>query len=114
MIPRLRDSKPLPISRAELSKYLSGRTVPVRPGPRYKNTTRKQVLKESAPGLSFYTDRTLFSRRTKHSHQEHSENEITLLQFSLVQHVSPLIGRFVPFAAVAAANCINIPLMRQR
>ncbi|KAG5843317.1 hypothetical protein ANANG_G00149520 [Anguilla anguilla] len=33
---------------------------------------------------------------------------------TLTKHVSPLIGRFVPFAAVAAANCINIPLMRQR
>ncbi|KAM4678013.1 LOW QUALITY PROTEIN: sideroflexin-1 [Discoglossus pictus] len=33
---------------------------------------------------------------------------------ALTKHVSPLIGRFVPFAAVAAANCINIPLMRQR
>ncbi|XP_068016576.1 sideroflexin-1 isoform X3 [Melanerpes formicivorus] len=32
---------------------------------------------------------------------------------ALTKHVSPLIGRFVPFAAVAAANCINIPLMRQ-
>lgn len=38
--------------------------------------------------------------------------ENLFLPFS--QHVSPLIGRFVPFAAVAAANCINIPLMRQR
>ncbi|XP_030383439.1 sideroflexin-2 isoform X2 [Scaptodrosophila lebanonensis] len=26
---------------------------------------------------------------------------------------SPLFQRFVPFAAVAAANCVNIPLMRQ-
>ncbi|XP_048459845.1 sideroflexin-1 isoform X2 [Rhincodon typus] len=32
---------------------------------------------------------------------------------SLTKRVTPLIGRFVPFAAVAAANCINIPLMRQ-
>lgn len=32
----------------------------------------------------------------------------------LPQHLPPLVGRFVPFAAVAAANCINIPLMRQR
>ena len=32
----------------------------------------------------------------------------------LLQNLPPLIGRFVPFAAVAAANCVNIPLMRQR
>ena len=31
----------------------------------------------------------------------------------LVKTAPPLIGRFVPFAAVAAANCVNIPLMRQ-
>merc|ERR1712029_21884 len=32
---------------------------------------------------------------------------------SLVKTAPPLIGRFVPFAAVASANCVNIPLMRQ-
>lgn len=31
----------------------------------------------------------------------------------ILQSAPPLIGRFVPFAAVAAANCVNIPLMRQ-
>ena len=32
---------------------------------------------------------------------------------AMVKHAPPLIGRFVPFCAVAAANCVNIPLMRQ-
>lgn len=29
------------------------------------------------------------------------------------KRASPLMQRYVPFAAVAAANCVNIPLMRQ-
>ncbi|XP_056617273.1 sideroflexin-3 [Triplophysa dalaica] len=33
---------------------------------------------------------------------------------SMTKHLPAIIGRFVPFAAVAAANCINIPFMRQR
>ncbi|KAK6196191.1 hypothetical protein SNE40_001462 [Patella caerulea] len=35
------------------------------------------------------------------------------LKSILAKRASPLIQRFVPFAAVAAANIINIPLMRQ-
>ncbi|XP_047468636.1 sideroflexin-2-like [Penaeus chinensis] len=35
------------------------------------------------------------------------------LKKSLAKRASTLMQRFVPFAAVAAANCINIPLMRQ-
>ncbi|KAI6654714.1 Sideroflexin-1-like [Oopsacas minuta] len=31
----------------------------------------------------------------------------------VAKYAPPLIGRFVPFSAVAAANCINVPLMRQ-
>ena len=35
------------------------------------------------------------------------------LKAALAKSSSPLLKRFVPFAAVAAANCVNIPLMRR-
>jgi hypothetical protein len=31
---------------------------------------------------------------------------------SMVKNMPPLVGRFVPFTAVAAANCVNLPFMR--
>lgn len=37
-----------------------------------------------------------------------------LLNQVIAKRVPPLVGRFIPFVAIAAANCINIPLMRQR
>ena len=31
-----------------------------------------------------------------------------------LQKSPPLVARYVPFAAVAAANCVNVPMMRQQ
>ncbi|XP_033098432.1 sideroflexin-2-like [Anneissia japonica] len=33
---------------------------------------------------------------------------------SLTKKAPPIVGRYVPFAAVAAANCVNVPMMRQK
>ncbi|NWQ72772.1 SFXN2 protein, partial [Columbina picui] len=38
----------------------------------------------------------------------------TLMAACLLQRAPPLLARWVPFAAVAAANCVNIPMMRQQ
>ncbi|XP_065182113.1 sideroflexin-2-like [Sycon ciliatum] len=39
---------------------------------------------------------------------------VALVFRNLTKRAPPLLQRYAPFAAVAAANCINIPLMRQR
>lgn len=38
----------------------------------------------------------------------------TALSFNrMAKHMNPIIGRFVPFFAVCAANCVNVPMMRK-
>jgi tricarboxylate carrier len=39
---------------------------------------------------------------------------VSIFLNSLVKGAPAIIGKWVPFVAVAAANCINIPVMRQR
>uniref|UniRef100_A0A8C0DKY8 Sideroflexin 2 n=1 Tax=Balaenoptera musculus TaxID=9771 RepID=A0A8C0DKY8_BALMU len=78
-----------------------------------------QWVNQSFNALVNYTNRNAASptsvRQMAVSYITATTAALTYSHCSLLpQRAPPLVGRWVPFAAVAAANCVNIPMMRQQ
>ncbi len=77
-----------------------------------------QVLNQSFNATVNYTNRsgdkpiTTGRLATSFAIATTSATATALFLNSLTRKMPPIAGRFVPFAAVAAANCINLPFMR--
>lgn len=77
-----------------------------------------QVINQSFNAIVNYTNRSgdkpISTSRlaTSFAIATGSATATALLLNSLTKKMPPIAGRFVPFAAVAAANCVNLPFMR--
>lgn len=77
-----------------------------------------QVLNQSFNATVNYTNRSgdkpISATRlgTSFAIATSSATATALLLNSLTRRMPPIAGRFVPFVAVAAANCVNLPFMR--
>ncbi|XP_076174666.1 sideroflexin 2 [Ptiloglossa arizonensis] len=79
-----------------------------------------QWVNQSFNALVNYTNRNANSSMTNFQLMMAYANATAMAMFTAIQcksfwakRANPLMARYVPFAAVAAANCVNIPLMRQ-
>ena len=77
-----------------------------------------QVINQSFNATVNYTNRSgdkpISNQRlaTSFAIATGSATATALLLNSMTRKMPPIVGRFVPFAAVAAANCVNLPFMR--
>jgi len=77
-----------------------------------------QVINQSFNAVVNYTNRSgdkpISTNRlaTSFAIATSSATATALFLNSLTKRMPPIFGRFVPFVAVAAANCVNLPFMR--
>uniref|UniRef100_G3NFB7 Sidoreflexin n=1 Tax=Gasterosteus aculeatus aculeatus TaxID=481459 RepID=G3NFB7_GASAC len=61
----------------------------------------------TAVGLNLYT-------KSVQRHLLETSSMMENVELCWMQKAPPLVARWVPFAAVASANCVNVPMMRQQ